>query len=154
MQIAAKLDEHGKGAWIAVMVLGFIIFWPIGLGILAYLIGSGRMACWKSERVGRWHYDGEKAKEHWRKKYQAHQSRRSARPSTDNRAFDEYREETLRRLEEEQAEFDGFLDRLRHAEDKAQFEKFMDERRSRPTDIKGDVTPVQPDDQPPQQPNA
>ena len=31
----AWLDDRGKGAWIAVMVLGFILFWPIGLAILA-----------------------------------------------------------------------------------------------------------------------
>ncbi len=36
-------------------------------------------------------------------------------PTSGNRAFDEYRSETLRRLEEEQVEFKNFLDRLRHA---------------------------------------
>jgi hypothetical protein len=38
MELTRKLDEHGKGAWICVMVLSFIIFWPAGLAILAYLI--------------------------------------------------------------------------------------------------------------------
>ena len=37
------LDERGKGAWIAAMVLGFIFFWPIGLALLAYMIWSKRM---------------------------------------------------------------------------------------------------------------
>jgi hypothetical protein len=50
------------------------------------------------------------------------------RPSG-NRAFDEYRAETLRRLEEEQREFKEFLDRLRHAKDKAEFDQFMAEHR-------------------------
>ena len=50
--------------------------------------------------------------------------------STGNRAFDEYREETLRRLEEEANEFQAFLQRLRHAKDKAEFDQFMAERRS------------------------
>ena len=54
------------------------------------------------------------------------------RAATGNRAFDEYREETLRRLEEEQREFLEFLDRLRHAKDKAEFDQFMAERRSSP----------------------
>ncbi len=27
----AWLDDKGKGAWIAAMVLGFIFFWPVGL---------------------------------------------------------------------------------------------------------------------------
>lgn len=31
MVLAAKLDEFGKPAWIALMVLGFALFWPIGL---------------------------------------------------------------------------------------------------------------------------
>jgi Protein of unknown function (DUF2852) len=55
--------------------------------------------------------------------------RRSYRGSSGNRAFDEYRDETLRRLEEEQREFKAFLDRLRHAKDKAEFDQFMAEHR-------------------------
>lgn len=101
------LDERGKGAWIAAFVLGFIIFWPIGLAILGYTIWSGRMGCWKHIRKGR----------------------RSASASTGNSAFDEYREETLRRLQEEQSEFEGFMERLRKAKDKAEFDQFMNERR-------------------------
>jgi hypothetical protein len=54
-------------------------------------------------------------------------------PSSGNRAFDEYRSETLRRLEEEQQEFRDFLDRLRFAKDKTEFDQFMAERRNRPT---------------------
>ena len=53
-------------------------------------------------------------------------------PSSGNRAFDEYRAETLRRLEEEQKEFRDFLDRLRMAKDKAEFDQFMAERGGRP----------------------
>jgi hypothetical protein len=51
----------------------------------------------------------------------------SPRPSG-NRAFDEYRQDTLRRLEEE---FHEFLRRLRMAKDKAEFDQFMAERRTR-----------------------
>ena len=39
-----------------------------------------------------------------------------------------YREETLRRLEEEAEEFQTFLERLRKARDKAEFDQFMAER--------------------------
>jgi hypothetical protein len=53
-------------------------------------------------------------------------------PSSGNRAFDEYRMETLRRLEEEQTEFKDFLDRLRHAKDKDEFDQFMAQHRPRP----------------------
>ena len=48
---------------------------------------------------------------------------------TGNTAFDEYREETLRRLEEEQTEFEAFLDRLRRAKDKAELDEFLAQRR-------------------------
>ena len=51
--------------------------------------------------------------------------------SSGNRAFDEYRDETLRRLEEEEREFKEFLDRLRQAKDKAEFDQFMAEMRGR-----------------------
>ena len=53
-------------------------------------------------------------------------------PATGNHAFDEYRAETLRRLEEEQVEFSSFLERLRFAKDKAEFDQFMAERRRPP----------------------
>ena len=124
MVIAAKLDEWGMGAWIALMILGFIFWWPVGLATLAYLIWSGRMGCWKRAEVGRWH-GGERmreaAQQWWRQP-----------PSSGNHAFDEYRTETLRRLEDEQREFREFLDRLRFARDKTEFDQFMAERRARP----------------------
>ena len=53
-------------------------------------------------------------------------------PSSGNHAFDEYRSETLKRLEEEQREFREFLERLRFAKDKTEFDAFMAERRNRP----------------------
>ena len=46
-----------------------------------------------------------------------------------NRAFDEYRAETLRRLENEQKEFREFLNQLRFAKDKAEFDDFLTNRR-------------------------
>ena len=49
-----------------------------------------------------------------------------------NHAFDDYRAETLRRLEEEQREFKDFLARLRFAKDRSEFDQFMAERLSRP----------------------
>jgi hypothetical protein len=129
--IAARLDDIPKPAWIALMVVAFIVFWPIGLGILAYLIWSGRMSCsWRNGERRGWHERRDRmhdAAQRW-----WHGER--GRPSSGNRAFDEYREDTLRRLEEEQKEFRDFLDRLRHAKDKAEFDQFMDDRRRRPRD--------------------
>jgi len=100
------LDSKGKGAWIAAMVLAFIFVWPVGLALLAYMIWSGKMTC-KSNRIER----------------DLHVSR-----STGNSAFDTYKADTLRRLEEEQENFEAFLQRLRDARDKAEFDQFMDDR--------------------------
>jgi hypothetical protein len=123
MPIAAKLDEFGKPAWIVLMILGFVIWWPVGLAILAYMIWSGRMGCWRGH--ARWQEGAERMR-------QAGTWWQPPHRSSGNRAFDEYRTETLRRLEEEQREFRDFLDRLRMAKDKAEFDQFMAERRNRP----------------------
>ena len=53
-EVVATLDDYGRPAWIVVMVLGFILFWPIGLAILAYLLWSGRMGCGRHGEMSRW----------------------------------------------------------------------------------------------------
>jgi hypothetical protein len=132
MVLASEVDRYGKLGWIAATILGFIVFWPIGLAILGFLAFSGRMrfACggdgpW-SHGAGRWYNtaqsDGRGCG--WG-------ARRREPPSSGNAAFDEYRAETLRRLEEEQKEFVDYLERLRQAKDKAEFDAFMAERRRR-----------------------
>lgn len=54
-----------------------------------------------------------------------------AKTSSGNASFDAYREDTLRRLQEEQESFENFLNRLRDAKDKTEFDEFMDERATR-----------------------
>ena len=108
----AWLDRRGKSAWIALMVVGFIAFWPIGLAILGYMLITQRF----SSIGGR------------------AQDRLVPGAPTGNAAFDAYRAETLRRLEEEQEAFQAFLDRLREARDKAEFDQFMEERSRRKVD--------------------
>jgi Protein of unknown function (DUF2852) len=115
MPIVAKLDAFGRPAWIILMIVGFMVWWPVGFMVLAFITGSGRVGCGqgKMDQLGRgdrWGY---------------HSS---------NRAFDEYRTETLKRMEDEQREFRDFLARLRQAKDKAEFDQFMAERRNRPSD--------------------
>ena len=115
------LDERGKGAWIAAMVVGFIVFWPIGLALLAYAIWSKRMFNGKCAHRAR--------------------SAHTAFRSSGNTAFDAYKSETLRRLEEEQDAFEQFLDRLRDAKDKVEFDQFMDERarKNRGDNVEGET---------------
>ncbi|WP_061024998.1 DUF2852 domain-containing protein [Bradyrhizobium sp. CCH5-F6] len=129
------LDTPWHPGWIAVTILGFIIWWPIGLALLFFTLGSRRMSCWSNQ--DRWQNKME------RMQYKMDRMRgRMERsgfgfgfgpPSSGNRAFDEYRSETLRRLEEEQVEFKNFLDRLRHAKDKEEFDQFMAQHKTRPT---------------------
>ena len=138
MPITAKLDEFGKPAWIALTVLGFMAWWPVGLAVLAFTIGSGRMGCGYHGGHDRWQHKMERmqSKMDWmRSKVSGGNpagSPWSSAPTSGNRAFDDYRTETLRRLEDEQREFKDFLERLRFAKDKTEFDAFMNERRGRP----------------------
>src|SRR5882724_3136520 len=133
-----RLDDIPKAAWIALVVLGFIVFWPVGLALLIYLKWSGRMSCWKHGHYGRWYSpDGPADRDTMRAKREEwrdwkRRQRWGRRDSSGNVAFDEYREETLRKLDEEQREFREYLDRLRSAKDRAEFDQFMAERRRRP----------------------
>jgi hypothetical protein len=143
--LTGRIDEYGRPAWIAATILGFLVWWPVGLSLLAFSIWSGRMGC------------GRHSMERWQEKMgrmQEKMDRMRTRmhgdggfgfwqpPTSGNRAFDEYRAETLRRLEEEQREFQEFLVRLREAKDKAEFDQFMSQRRGR-----ADFTPPAPQGQ-------
>jgi hypothetical protein len=124
-------------------VLGFIFWWPVGLVILLYMMGTGRMGCF-GRRNRRALYQAQNAQNtvpwgNW--KSWAGGSDRPA-SSSGNHAFDEYRTDTLRRLEEEQQEFGAFLERLRFAKDKAEFDQFMAERRGRPSAPPTDERPA------------
>ena len=132
MVLVDKLDELGKPAWIALMILGFMAWWPIGLMVLIFFLGSGRMGCsyrhngqWQSHWQGKMDRMQEKM-ERLRSKMDRSRSGGDwwgTPPSSGNRAFDDYRTETLRRLEEEQREFKEFLERLRFAKDRAEFDQ-------------------------------
>ena len=54
MAFAAKLDEYGRPAWIAVTVLGFAVWWPLGLATLAYAVASGRLLRGMRGKFERW----------------------------------------------------------------------------------------------------
>ena len=145
--VLSRLDELGRGAWIALVVFGFWFWWPLGLAVLAYCaFGRHMHRAWAAgEGPGRWYsapsgspWNGAQASRGpwggtgggwgcWPRRDT------QAPPTSGNRAFDEYRAETLRRLEEEQREFQDYLERLRQARDKSEFDAFMAERRNRQT---------------------
>ena len=153
MVLVDKLDELGRPAWIALAILGFMAWWPVGLAVLAFFIGSGRMGCWHHYDDGKWqHHMGrwQSKMERMQEKMDRMRTKMDARgggswwgtpPSSGNRAFDDYRTETLRRLEEEQREFKEFLERLRFAKDRSEFDQFMADRRDRP---QGEAPQAQP----------
>ena len=151
--IIQKLDSMGKPAWIGLMVLSFILFWPIGLALLAYLIWSGRMG--HRHRLGRgsWHFvpaEGNIEGEQTGGRCGDRRDRQSRAPghSSGNLAFDEYREETLKRLEQEQQQFTDFLERLRFARDKSEFDQFLADRRTVPAAPEAPEAPEAPPAQP------
>jgi hypothetical protein len=161
MTLVDRIDDFGRVGWIAITVLSFVMFWPVGLVLLGFLYGSGRMGCWhhnsnnwdsdrwqrKADRMQRGFERMQQGMERMQaaaERFRGAWQTKGAQPSgyqnsSGNRAFDEYRAETLRRLEDEQREFLEFLDRLRHAKDKAEFDEFMAERRAY-----RDVTPPAP----------
>jgi len=129
-----KLDELGRPAWLGLMVISFILFWPLGLAVLAFLLWSGRMGrgwgCSMGDRA-RWQ---QRFADRWERHGHGHGrgAWRGGFASSGNRAFDEYREDMLSRLEDEQREFQAYLERLRLAKDRSEFDQFMAERKNRP----------------------
>ena len=99
-------------------------------------ISAGDGAMFESYGVQRWERKMARAQERVervrnRMERYAPQARWFAPSTSGNAAFDEYRAETLKRLEDEQREFKGFLDQLRVAKDRAEFDNFMADRRRR-----------------------
>ncbi len=130
-----------RSGWeIAAMVGGFIVFFPVGLAILGYLIWRKKMnergfdpAAVRSE-LKRWKHE---MKAHWKGRHggAAGFPGMGFTRSSGNMAFDDYRAEVLRRLEEErrklddeQRAFSDFVVRLRRAKDQEEFDRFMAER--------------------------
>lgn len=112
-----------RPAWtplsITLMVVGFIVFWPLGLAMLGWIIWGERLESWWAENRHRV---------------------KAGRPvdASGNEAFEEYRRAELdrlererRRIEEEAAEFQTFLRELRMKRDREEFDRFMAERRNR-----------------------
>ncbi|MEO8241297.1 MAG: DUF2852 domain-containing protein [bacterium] len=123
------LDERGRKAWIVLMILAFIFAWPIGLGLLAYMIWSKRMFN-RSSSCGPWgrHSHQHSSREDWEAMRENFRGMGKAFRPSGNAAFDAYKADTIRRLQDEQEAFEAFLQRLRDAKDKSEFDNFMEDR--------------------------
>ena len=123
---------------ILAMVLGFIVFWPIGLAVLGYKVWQRKSGAADLQTV---------ATQGWERARSAMSgapvgARPWSRPyggfTTGNSAFDAWKaaemdrlEQERRKLEDAHREFSDFLDTVRQAKDREEFERFMNERRNR-----------------------
>ncbi len=143
------------------MVLGFIFFWPVGLAVIGFKIWQrrsaypGDLSSFVRERAenlrnacGGWRNTtwnsaaGNSATWHsaWKTPDAPRQNRGGWSPfggmrPTGNRAFDEWRDSELARLEEERRKleeaeraFAVHIEELRRARDREEFERFMKAR--------------------------
>ncbi|WP_353643925.1 DUF2852 domain-containing protein [Mesorhizobium sp. WSM2239] len=142
MNTTALIRPAWTPATIALMVIGFMVFWPLGLAMLAYIIWGDRLEGFKRDanRATDGIFAGCR-----RASDKAHRwGHGSAR--TGNVAFDDWREKELERLNEESRkldemrdEFDEYARELRRAKDQEEFDRFMANRNksTAPTTTKG-----------------
>ena len=134
MTHASMIRPAWTPATIAMMVIGFMIFWPLGLAMLAYILWGDRLDDFKS--------DVNRATDNMAKSFSCRgrsHSRRHSYNRSGNVAFDEWREVEMSRLEEERrkldemrAEFDDYLRELRRAKDADEFDQFMASKKPSP----------------------
>jgi hypothetical protein len=123
-------------AEIALVVGGFIVFWPVGLVALVLKLFKGELWRGSSELTPPWK---DKSPGDMAGKWRGHWQGAWHQPSSGNAAFDEYRkaeleklEQERRRLEDEQKAFAEHLAKLRRAKDQEEFDRFMAERNVKP----------------------
>jgi hypothetical protein len=132
MTTTALIRPAWTPATIALMVIGFMVFWPLGLAMLAYIIWGDRLdgfkRDWKGAKGSMFAGCGRKAREAYR-----------PHARTGNVAFDDWRDKELQRLDEERRkldemrdEFDAYARELRRAKDQEEFDRFM-AARNKPT---------------------
>jgi biopolymer transport protein ExbB/TolQ len=125
MNQSALLRPDWTPATVALMVLGFVVFWPLGLAMLAYILFGEKFQSFKREANRK--ADTAFA---W-----CRTNNYGASASTGNVAFDDWRKAELERLDEERrrldemrADFDTYARELRRAKDQEEFDRFMRDR--------------------------
>ncbi|MCK3778284.1 DUF2852 domain-containing protein [Sinorhizobium chiapasense] len=129
MNQSAMIRPDWTPATIALMVLGFVVFWPLGLAMLAYILFGEKLKTFKKDANDT--VDGmcSAFKRGGRRSNWTHR--------TGNVAFDDWREAELARLDEERRkldemreEFDTYVRELRRAKDQEEFDRFMRDRKN------------------------
>ncbi len=115
--MTSSQSRHGRWTPLSILAVaaGFILWWPLGLTVLAYVLWAGPVDTLADDGA---------------KKFREAFGARNAPRGSGNAAFDAYKADTLKQLEAEQAEFADYLTRLREARDRDEFERFMAERKS------------------------
>lgn len=129
MTNSALLRPAWTPATIALMVIGFMVFWPLGLAMLAYILWGDRLEGFKR--------DVNRSTDNFFAGCRRH-TRERPHARTGNVAFDDWREKELerlaeerRKLEEMRGEFDEYVRELRRAKDQDEFDRFMSDRDAR-----------------------
>ena len=123
MNASTMIRPAWTPATVALTVAGFMVFWPLGLAMLAYVLFGDRFEGFKRDANAT--VDG-----------MFRSCRKSSSYSaTGNVAFDEWREKEIERLNEERrkldelrADFEEELRELRRAKDQEDFDRFMAKR--------------------------
>ena len=130
-------------ATIALMVVGFMVYWPLGLAMIGYILWGDRLEGFRHDvnRSTDRFFGGLK---------RTGASNPFATPRTGNVAFDDWRKAELDRIEEERRkldemreEFDSYLRELRRAKDQEEFDRFMRDRKNGRRDDNGPVAEYQ-----------
>jgi hypothetical protein len=129
---------------LAAMIVGFVVFWPVGLAILFLKIAQkkegypGDLFSYARDKASAKWQGWNASQQTWCGTWSGSwQERNSGMRATGNSAFNDWRSAELARLEEErrklvqaEREFSDYLDRLRRARDREEFDRFMNERRN------------------------
>ncbi|WP_429818775.1 DUF2852 domain-containing protein [Ensifer sp. B1-9] len=129
MNQSAMIRPDWTPATIALMVLGFVVFWPLGLAMLAYILFGEKLKTFKKDANDTVGGMCSAFKRGGRRSNWTHR--------TGNVAFDDWREAELARLDEERRkldemreEFDTYVRELRRAKDQEEFDRFMRDRKN------------------------
>ncbi len=124
MNTSTMLRPAWTPATVALTVGGFMVFWPLGLAMLAYIIFGDRFDGFKREANAT--VDG--MFRGWGRGPRGYSA-------TGNVAFDDWRDKEIERLNEERrklddlrADFEEELRELRRAKDQEDFDRFMAKR--------------------------
>ena len=133
MNATALIRPAWTPATIALMVVGFMVFWPLGFAMLAYIIWGDRLDGLQARHEPRHRRHLRRLPPRFRRAARWGNGGRAAR--TGNVAFDDWRDKELDRLAEERrkldeaiAEFDDYARELRRAKDQEEFDRFMASR--------------------------